>query len=102
MSLQKLYDYAINFIEGTKLFKLVKVYLLSLVERNSLKKWIDEELKKGYIYSFTSLIAALFFFIKKYNRSLWLVIVRNDSRKEVALGDLISTASCAYLYTCPF
>jgi len=70
MSLQKLYDYAINFIEGTKLFKLVKVYLLSLVERNSLNKWIDEELKKDYIYSFTSLIAALFFFIKKYNRSL--------------------------------
>jgi len=36
MPLQKLYDHAIDFMEGAKLPKLVKVYLLSLVERNSL------------------------------------------------------------------
>ena len=36
MPLQKPYDYAIDFMEGTKLPKPVKVYSLSLVERNSL------------------------------------------------------------------
>jgi len=36
MPLQKPYDYAIDFMEGTKLSKLAKVYLLSLAKRNSL------------------------------------------------------------------
>jgi len=36
MPLQKPYNYAIDFMEGAKLPKLAKVYLLSLVERNSL------------------------------------------------------------------
>jgi len=70
MPLQKPYDYAINFIEGTKLPKPAKVYSLSLVKRNSLDIWIDEELRKGYICSFTSLIVAPFFFVKKHNGSL--------------------------------
>ena len=54
--------------------KLTKVYSLSLVEKNSLDIWIDEELKKGYICLSTSLIAALFFFVKKHNRSLQSVM----------------------------
>jgi len=36
MPLWKLYDYAIDFMEGVKLPKPAKVYLLSLAERNSL------------------------------------------------------------------
>jgi len=36
MPLQKPYDYAIDFMEGAKLPKPAKVYLLSLAERNSL------------------------------------------------------------------
>jgi len=36
MPLRKLYDHAIDFMEGTKLPKLAKVYPLSLAERNSL------------------------------------------------------------------
>jgi len=70
MPLWKPYDYAIDFMEGTKLFKLAKIYLLSLVKRNSLDTWIDEELIKGYIHLFTSLITAPFFFVKKHNESL--------------------------------
>ena len=70
MPLRKPYDHAIDFIEDTKLPKLAKVYLLSLAERNSLDTWIDEELKKGYICSSTSPIAALFFFVKKHDGSL--------------------------------
>jgi len=70
MPLRKLYDYAIDFMEGTKLPKLAKVYPLSLAERNSLDTWIDEELRKGYIRPSTSLIAAPFFFVKKHDGSL--------------------------------
>jgi len=68
--LWKPYDHAIDFMEGTKLPKPTKVYLLSLVERNSLDTWIDEKLRKDYICLSTSLIAALFFFVKKHNKSL--------------------------------
>jgi len=57
-------------MKGAKLPKPAKVYLLSLVERNSLDSWIDKELRKGYIRPFTSPIAAPFFFVKKYDGSL--------------------------------
>jgi len=70
MPLRKPYDHAIDFMGGAKLPKLVKVYLLSLVERNSLDTWIDEELRKGYICPSTSPIAAPFFFVKKHDGSL--------------------------------
>ena len=70
MPLQKPYDHAIDFMEGTKLSKPAKVYLLSLAERNSLDTWINEELRKGYIHPSTSPIAAPFFFVKKHNGSL--------------------------------
>jgi len=43
MPLQKLYDHAIDFMEGIKLPKPAKVYPLSLVRRNSLNIWIDEK-----------------------------------------------------------
>ena len=70
MPLQKPYDHTIDFMEGAKLSKPTKVYLLSLAEKNSLDIWIDEELRKGYICPSTSPIAALFFFVKKHNESL--------------------------------
>ena len=74
MSLRKPYDYAINFMESAKLPKPTKVYPLSLVEKNSLDTQINEELRKDYIYLSTSPIAASFFFVKKYNGSLQLVM----------------------------
>jgi len=70
MPLWKLYDHAINFMEGAKLPKPAKVYPLEIAERNSLDTWINEELKKGYIRLSTSLIAAPFFFVKKHDGSL--------------------------------
>ena len=54
MPIRKLYNHAIDFVEGTTLPKPAKVYLLSLVERNSLDTWINEELRKGYIQPSTS------------------------------------------------
>jgi len=70
MPIWKPYDHIIDFVEGAILPKLAKVYLLSLAERNSLDMWIDEELRKGYIQPSTSPIAALFFFVKKYDGNL--------------------------------
>jgi len=70
MPLQKPYDHTIDFIEDAKFPKPAKVYLLSLAEKNSLDTWIDEELRKGYIYPSTSPIAAPFFFVKKHDGSL--------------------------------
>jgi len=74
MPIWKLYDHTIDFVEGTMFPKPAKVYPLSLVERNSLDTWINEELRKGYIQPSTSLIVALFFFVKKHDESLWPVI----------------------------
>jgi len=71
---KKLYDYTIKFKKSTILLKLAKVYPLSVSERNSLDLWIDEELKKGYIQPSTSFITVLFFFVKKYDGSLHLVM----------------------------
>jgi len=70
MPLQKLYDHAIDFMKGVKFLKPAKVYLLEIVERNSLDTWINEELRKGYIHSSTSPKAAPFFFVKKHDGSL--------------------------------
>jgi len=70
----KLYDHAIDFVEDTMLSKPAKVYLLSLVERNSLDIWINEKLRKGYIQLSTSPIAAPFFFVKKHDGSLQPII----------------------------
>jgi len=60
----------IDFVEDAMLSKPAKVYPLSLVKRNSLDMWINEELRKGYIQLSTSPIVAPFFFVKKHNRSL--------------------------------
>jgi len=43
---RKLYDHVIEFRKGIMLSKPIKVYLLFLAERNSLYRWIDEELRK--------------------------------------------------------
>jgi len=43
---RRLYDHVIEFIKGIMLSKPIKIYLLFLAERNSLNRWIDEELKK--------------------------------------------------------
>ena len=51
-----------------------KLYNLSLVEQIELKKFIDENLKKGFIRESKSHMASPFFFIKKKNRKLRLVM----------------------------
>jgi len=107
MPLQKPYDHAIDFMEGAKLPKPAKVYLLEIVERNSLDTWIDEELRKGYICPSTSPIAAPFFFVKKYNRSLRPVMdyrALNETTIKNCysvprIADLIESLSKASIFT---
>jgi len=107
MPLQKPYDHAIDFMEGTKLSKPAKVYLLSLAERNSLDTWIDEELRKGYIRLSTSPIAAPFFFVKKHNRSLQPIMdyralnaITVKNRYPIPrIADLIESLSKASIFT---
>ena len=94
-------------MEGAKLPKPTEVYPLSLVERNSLDTWIDEKLRKGYICLSTSLIAALFFFVKKHNgslrpimdyRALNAITVKN--RYPIPrIADLIESLSKASIFT---
>jgi len=107
MPIQKPYDHAIDFAKGTILPKPAKVYLFFLAERNSLDMWINEELRKGYIQLSTSPIAALFFFVKKHNRSLQPVIdYRALNRITVKncypisrIADLIELLSKASIFT---
>ena len=49
MSLWKPYDHVIEFEKDAILPKPAKIYPLSVLERNSLDLWIDEELRKDYI-----------------------------------------------------
>ena len=107
MPLQKPYNYAIDFMEGAKLPKLAKVYLLSLVERNSLDIWIDKELRKGYICSSTSPIAAPFFFVKKHNENLRPIMdykalnaITVKNRHPIPrIADLVESLSKASIFT---
>ena len=107
MPIWKLYDYIIDFVEGTTLPKPAKVYLLSLAKRNSLDTWINKELRKGYIQPSTSPIAAPFFFVKKHNRSLQSIIgyraLNGITIKNCypisRIADLIESLSKASIFT---
>jgi len=107
MPLWKPYDHAIEFEKGTILPKPAKVYPLSVLERNSLDLWIDEELRKGYIPPSTSPIAALFFFVKKHDGSLYPVIdyrvlngITIKNRYLIPrIADLIKSLSHASIFT---
>jgi hypothetical protein len=63
------YDYAIDFKEDF-ILRDCKVYSLSLVEEKEINKFIDENLRKGYIQPSKSPIASPFFFVEKKDRKL--------------------------------
>ena len=66
------WDYAIELIPGAEP-KLSKVYPLSPVEQKELDAFLEENLRTRRIRPSKSPMAALVFFIKKKNGSLWLV-----------------------------
>ena len=58
------WDHAIDLKEGFKP-KVAKNYLLSIHEEQLMNKWIDEQLKKGYIRPSQSPQASPFFYVAK-------------------------------------
>jgi len=66
------WDHAIELIPGSEP-KSSKVYPLSLVEQKELDSFLEENLCTGRICPSKSPMAALVFFIKKKDGSLWLV-----------------------------
>jgi len=66
------WDHAIELILGVEP-KSSKVYSLSLVEQKELDSFLEENLCTGRICPSKSPMAALVFFIKKKDGSLWLV-----------------------------
>jgi hypothetical protein len=67
------YNYRIPLKEGfTPLFGLI--YSLSRMELEALKKWLDENLSKGFICTSSSPAGTPILFIKKSNRSLCLCV----------------------------
>src|SRR6202000_3570916 len=69
----KPYDHAIDLKEGTPETHKSKVYPMSLDEQKELNKFLDENLKKGYIVESKSPIASPVFFIKKKDGKLQLI-----------------------------
>jgi len=66
------WDHAIELIPGAEP-KSSKVYPLSLLEQTELDAFLEGNLRTGQIQPSKSPIAALVFFIKKKDGSLWLV-----------------------------
>jgi len=66
------WDHAIELILGSEP-KSSKVYPLSPVEQKELDSFLEENLHTGRIHPSKSPMAALVFFIKKKDSSLWLV-----------------------------
>jgi len=66
------WDHVIELIPGSEP-KSSKVYPLSPVEQKELDSFLEENLRTGRIHLSKSPMAALVFFIKKKDGSLWLV-----------------------------
>jgi len=72
MPAQKIWDHAIDMKEGFVLRK-GKVYLLSREEREEVREFIQEQLRKGYIRPSKSPQIALVSFVGKKNGKKWTV-----------------------------
>lgn len=104
---RKEYDHPIDFVEDAKLPPPSKIYPLAPAERDALKDWLKEELRKGYIRPSKSPVAAPFFFVKKSDgglrpcmdyRKLNEITVRN--RYPIPrISDLIDSLSKASIFT---
>jgi len=100
------WDHAIELILGSEP-KSSKVYPLSPVEQKELDSFLEENLCTGRIRPSKSPMAALVFFIKKKDSSLWLVQVLSQSLDDLGttLGECLGRTrwsspldSTTYLY----
>jgi hypothetical protein len=69
----KPYDHAINLKPETPETIQSKVYPMPINEQEELDKFLEDNLRKGYIVPLKSLIASPVFFIKKKDGKLQLV-----------------------------
>ena len=70
---RKKWDYKINLIEEVPKELNVKVYIITIKEKEALNQWLDEQLKTGLIVELKSRYTMLYFYISKKDRSLHLV-----------------------------
>lgn len=73
LPLRKPYDHAID-LEPGKVPPYSKIYPLAPAERDALREFVDENLRKGYIRPSKSPAAAPVFFIKKKDGTLRMVV----------------------------
>src|SRR6201996_8818239 len=64
------WDHTIDLKPNAPALLNCKVYPLTTQEKEALRKWLDKELRKGYIEKSKSPYASPFFFIKKKDRKL--------------------------------
>ena len=84
-----------------------KVYPLTVEEKQALRKWLDEELRKGYITKSKSPYASPFFFTKKKDGKLRLVqdyqklneYTIRDMYPLPLISDLIQQIEDAWVFT---
>ena len=73
MPTRKIWDYAIDLKEMFKPQK-GRIYLLSKIEREEVQKFVEDQLRKGYIRPSKSPQISLVFFVGKKDRSKWMVM----------------------------
>ena len=64
------WDHTIDLRKDAPVSLNCKIYPLTIAEKQALRKWLDDELQKGYITESKSPYASPFFFIKKKDRKL--------------------------------
>ena len=72
------WDHKINLTNKAPKELNVKAYAITIKEEEALNQWLDKQLKTGLIMESKSRYIALYFYIPKKDRSLWLV---QDYRK---------------------
>jgi len=72
MPTRKVWDHMIDVKKGFVLRK-GKVYLLSREEREEVREFVKEQLRKGYIQSLKLLQTAPVFFVGKKDGKKWMV-----------------------------
>ena len=64
------WDHVIDLRKDTPASLNCKIYPLTIAEKQALCKWLDDELRKGYITESKSPYTSPFFFIKKKDGKL--------------------------------
>ena len=67
------WDHEINLMEEAPKVLNAKAYVIMIKKNEALNQWLNKQLKAGLIVESSSRYMALYFYIPKKDRSLWLV-----------------------------